>query len=168
MFARSLIRRYAGSDTATEQLERQAEIDRPDDIRHGRIGARCTFEIETVQESARRSSSGKPSRLTVSISSSPSRMLLATPSAVRYKKWKMYYSMTASGAAGWTDPIIKYHWTIVANIKRDSITAMIVLSCSREVRDLLASKSCDMGRSVSLLRSAKGALPRRPPHSICT
>jgi hypothetical protein len=27
--------------------------------------------------------------------------------------------MTASGAAGWTDPLIHYHWTIVANIKRD-------------------------------------------------
>jgi hypothetical protein len=38
---------------------------------------------------------------------------------VRYKNWKMYYSMTASGAAGWTDPLINYHWTIVANIKRD-------------------------------------------------
>ena len=43
----------------------------------------------------------------------------STPSAVRYKNWKMYYSMTASGAAGWTDPLINYHWTIVANIKRD-------------------------------------------------
>ena len=43
----------------------------------------------------------------------------STPSAVRYKNWKMYYSMTVSGAAGWADPLIKYHWTIVANIKRD-------------------------------------------------
>jgi arylsulfatase A-like enzyme len=43
----------------------------------------------------------------------------STPSAVRYKNWKMYYSMTPSGAAGWTDPLINYHWTIVANIKRD-------------------------------------------------
>jgi arylsulfatase A-like enzyme len=43
----------------------------------------------------------------------------STPSAVRYKNWKMYYSMTAAGAAGWTDPLINFHWTIVANIKRD-------------------------------------------------
>jgi len=43
----------------------------------------------------------------------------ATPSAVRYRNWKMYYSMTAAGAAGWTDPLINFHWTIVANIKRD-------------------------------------------------
>ena len=39
------------------------------------------LSISSVQASARRSSSGKPSRLTVSISSSPSRMLLATPAA---------------------------------------------------------------------------------------
>jgi arylsulfatase A-like enzyme len=43
----------------------------------------------------------------------------ATPSAVRYKNWKMYYSMTAAGAAGWVEPLINFHWTIVDNIKRD-------------------------------------------------
>ena len=31
----------------------------------------------------------------------------------------MYYSMTASSAAGWADPLVNFHWTIVANIKRD-------------------------------------------------
>jgi hypothetical protein len=47
------------------------------------------------------------------------------------------------------------------------MTAMVVLSCSRVVRDLLASKGCDMGRSVGLLNSAEGAThPRRSPHSI--
>ena len=43
----------------------------------------------------------------------------STPSAVRYKNWKMYYSMTALGAAGWVEPLINFHWTIVQNIKRD-------------------------------------------------
>src|SRR5271157_5160164 len=43
----------------------------------------------------------------------------ATPSAVRYKNWKMYYSMTDSGAAGWIMPLITYHMTLVQNIKRD-------------------------------------------------
>jgi arylsulfatase A-like enzyme len=43
----------------------------------------------------------------------------STPSAVRYKNWKMYYSMTAPGAAGWVEPLINFHWTIVDNIKRD-------------------------------------------------
>jgi arylsulfatase A-like enzyme len=43
----------------------------------------------------------------------------STPSAVRYKNWKMYYSMTAPGAAGWVEPLIAFHWTLVQNIKRD-------------------------------------------------
>src|SRR6476660_4744416 len=42
----------------------------------------------------------------------------ATPSAVRYKNWKMYYNMTAPGAAWWVEPLINFHWTIVLNIKR--------------------------------------------------
>jgi len=43
----------------------------------------------------------------------------ATPSAVRYKNWKMYYSMAQAGADGWFLPLIDYHWTMVQNIKRD-------------------------------------------------
>jgi arylsulfatase A-like enzyme len=43
----------------------------------------------------------------------------ATPSAVRYKNWKMYYSMAQSGADGWVQPLVNYHFTIVQNIKRD-------------------------------------------------
>jgi arylsulfatase A-like enzyme len=43
----------------------------------------------------------------------------ATPSAVRYKNWKMYYSMAQAGADGWLMPLTPYHWTLVQNIKRD-------------------------------------------------
>ena len=43
----------------------------------------------------------------------------ATPSAVRFRNWKMYYSMTRSSAAGWVEPLVNFHWTLVANIKRD-------------------------------------------------
>ena len=43
----------------------------------------------------------------------------ATPSAVRYKNWKMYYTMSESGAEGWILPLIPFHWTLVQNIKRD-------------------------------------------------
>jgi arylsulfatase len=42
-----------------------------------------------------------------------------TPSAVRFKNWKMYYNMAQSGAAGWVMPLIPYHFTLVQNIKRD-------------------------------------------------
>ena len=43
----------------------------------------------------------------------------STPSAVRYKNWKMYYNMSASGAAGWVEPLVAFHWTIVDNVRRD-------------------------------------------------
>ena len=43
----------------------------------------------------------------------------ATPSAVRYKNWKMYYTMSQAGAAGWILPLVPFHWTLVQNIKRD-------------------------------------------------
>jgi arylsulfatase len=43
----------------------------------------------------------------------------ATPSAVRYKNWKMYYTMSQSGPAGWIMPLTSYHFTLVQNIKRD-------------------------------------------------
>jgi arylsulfatase len=43
----------------------------------------------------------------------------ATPSAVRYKNWKMYYSMAQPGAEGWIMPLTTFHFTLVQNIKRD-------------------------------------------------
>jgi len=43
----------------------------------------------------------------------------ATLSAVRYKNWKFYYTMSDPTAAGWFDPSTTYAWTQVQNIKRD-------------------------------------------------
>jgi len=43
----------------------------------------------------------------------------ATPAAVRYKNWKMYYNVTQPGADGWMLPLVELHWTAVQNIKRD-------------------------------------------------
>jgi arylsulfatase len=43
----------------------------------------------------------------------------ATPSAVRYRNWKMYYTMSQPGAAGWIMPLVPFHFTLVQNIKRD-------------------------------------------------
>jgi arylsulfatase A-like enzyme len=43
----------------------------------------------------------------------------STPSAVRYKNWKMYYTMSQPGAEGWIMPLIPFHWTLVQNIWRD-------------------------------------------------
>jgi len=39
---------------------------------------------------------------------------------VRYKNWKMYYSMSQPGGAGWVlPPLVNYHFTLVQNVKRD-------------------------------------------------
>ena len=43
----------------------------------------------------------------------------ATPSAVRYKNWKMYYTMSQPGPTGWILPLVPFHFTLVDNIKRD-------------------------------------------------
>jgi arylsulfatase len=43
----------------------------------------------------------------------------STPSAVRYKNWKMYYTMSQPGPAGWIMPLIPFHFTLVQNLKRD-------------------------------------------------
>jgi arylsulfatase len=43
----------------------------------------------------------------------------STPSAVRYRNWKMYYTMSQPGPAGWLLPLVPFHFTLVQNIKRD-------------------------------------------------
>ena len=43
----------------------------------------------------------------------------ATPSAVRYKNWKMYYAMSEPGPAGWIMPLVPFHFTLVQNVLRD-------------------------------------------------
>jgi arylsulfatase len=49
----------------------------------------------------------------------------ATPSAVRYKNWKMYYTMSQPGPAGWIMPLIPFHFTLVQNIKRDPFESSV-------------------------------------------
>jgi arylsulfatase A-like enzyme len=43
----------------------------------------------------------------------------AQPSAVRYKNWKFYYTMVGAGAMDGLMGAQTYHWTQLANIKRD-------------------------------------------------
>nr|WP_026311867.1 arylsulfatase [Bradyrhizobium huanghuaihaiense] len=42
-----------------------------------------------------------------------------TPSAVRYKNWKMYFAMVSDDPAGFVNGVQPYSWTQVVNIKRD-------------------------------------------------
>jgi len=52
----------------------------------------------------------------------------ATPSAVRYKNWKMYYNMSQPGADGWILPLVPFHFTLVQNIRRDPFEQAVGLS----------------------------------------
>ena len=38
---------------------------------------------------------------------------------MRYKNWKMYYTMSQPGPDGWILPLVPFHFTLVQNIKRD-------------------------------------------------
>ena len=60
----------------------------------------------------------------------------STPSAVRYKNWKMYYSMAEGGAAGWLMPLVNYHWTMVQNIKRDPFEQAVIFEDSKTAAGL--------------------------------
>jgi arylsulfatase A-like enzyme len=60
----------------------------------------------------------------------------ATPSAVRYKNWKMYYSMAPGGATGWFKPVENYHWTLVANVKRDPLEQTVSFGDSKSAAAL--------------------------------
>ena len=52
----------------------------------------------------------------------------STPSAVRYKNWKMYYTMSEPGATGWVMPLTSFHFTLVQNIKRDPFEQAVGVS----------------------------------------
>jgi hypothetical protein len=45
------------------------------------------------------------------------------PSAVRYKNWKMYYTMVPTSPTGAMSGPVSYSWTMVTNIKRDPFEA---------------------------------------------
>jgi arylsulfatase A-like enzyme len=55
----------------------------------------------------------------------------STPSAMRYKNWKFYYSMSQSGATGWFEPLETFHWTMVDNIKRDPFEQAFAVGASK-------------------------------------
>ena len=38
---------------------------------------------------------------------------------MRYKNWKMYYTMSQPGPEGWILPLVPFHFTLVQNVKRD-------------------------------------------------
>jgi arylsulfatase len=43
----------------------------------------------------------------------------ATPSAVRFHNWKMYYKVAQPGPGGWLESLESWHFPLIQNIKRD-------------------------------------------------
>ncbi len=61
-----------------------------------------------------------PGRQVGQVGARPLLLLLdKTPSAVRYKNWKMYFGMVSQDPTGAFMGVIPYTWTQVVNIKRD-------------------------------------------------
>ena len=71
----------------------------------------------------------------------------ATPSAVRYKNWKMYYTMAQGGAQGWIQPLIPYHFTLVQNILRDLAPADWERSAPEATGDTELARAAGVERS---------------------
>jgi arylsulfatase A-like enzyme len=57
----------------------------------------------------------------------------SSPSAVRYKNWKMYYTMSEHGAAGWMEPLKTYHFPLIQNVKRDPFEQFVTPNDSRSL-----------------------------------
>jgi arylsulfatase len=55
------------------------------------------------------------------------------PSAVRYKNWKMYFSMVSDAPSGFVTGVIPYHWTQVVNVKRDPFE----ISIGQQIKTLM-------------------------------
>jgi arylsulfatase len=49
----------------------------------------------------------------------------AAPSAVRYKNWKIYFTMVSDSPTGFLAGALPYHWAQVVNIKRDPFETSI-------------------------------------------
>jgi arylsulfatase len=49
----------------------------------------------------------------------------ADPSAVRYKNWKLYFTMVSDAPTGFVAGALPYHWAQVVNIKRDPFETSI-------------------------------------------
>jgi len=59
----------------------------------------------------------------------------ATPSALRFRNGKMSYSMTKSEASGCAEPN-EFHWTILANIKRDPFERKVLFGDAKALANV--------------------------------
>jgi arylsulfatase len=80
----------------------------------------------------------------------------STPSAVRYKNWKIYYTISQSGAGGWLEPLKTYHFPLIQNIKRDPFEQFVVPS---DTKSMLYFGGTLAAPSTAFLYDGLGIMP---------
>jgi arylsulfatase len=80
----------------------------------------------------------------------------ATPSAVRYKNWKIYYNMSKPGAAGWLEPLTAWHFPLIQNIKRDPFEQFV---STDDTKSLLMFGGTLTAPSTAFMYDGLGIMP---------
>jgi arylsulfatase A-like enzyme len=79
----------------------------------------------------------------------------STPSAARIKNWKIYYTMSQPGGAGWIEPLKTYHFPLIQNIKRDPFEQFV----TPDDKSLLAFGGTLAAPSTAFMYSGLGIMP---------
>ena len=80
----------------------------------------------------------------------------STPSAVRYKNWKLYYEVSQHGAAGWLQQLTTPHFPLIQNIKRDPFEQLVT---SDDTKSLMFFGGALTAPSTSYLYDGLGIMP---------
>ncbi|MBV8443176.1 MAG: arylsulfatase [Hyphomicrobiales bacterium] len=80
----------------------------------------------------------------------------STPSAVRYKNWKLYYKVSAPGSAGWLQDLQGWHFPLVQNIKRDPFEQFV---SPLEAKSLLYFGGSLAAPSTAFMYDGLGIMP---------
>jgi hypothetical protein len=80
----------------------------------------------------------------------------STPSTVRYKNWKMYYSVSQHGAAGWIEALVTPHWPLIQNIKRDPFEQFVTAD---DTKSLLFFGGSLAAPSTAFMYDGLGIMP---------
>ena len=79
----------------------------------------------------------------------------STPSAVRIKNWKIYYTMSQPRGAGWIEPLKTYHFPLIQNIKRDPFEQFV----TPDDESLLSFGGALAAPSTAFMYSGLGIMP---------
>jgi C-terminal region of aryl-sulfatase len=80
----------------------------------------------------------------------------STPSAIRIKNWKIYYTMSQPGGSGWIQPLTTYHFPLIQNIKRDPFEQYV---SPDDNKSLLSFGGALAAPSTAFMYSGLGIMP---------